>query len=162
MDEDEDDSRLSSAPTPRPDGAPNVRSDNEKKSAKSRLVPNSGVAVAPKALTKTTLLRETQTQEQLRRIFETTREAVKATEIMIPYVFYDGTNIPGGSCRVKKGDHIWFFLDKARKVGAELGAGGDKSRRDWARVSVDDLMLVRDGLIIPHVRVVLAAVSQAY
>jgi protein FAM50 len=42
-------------------------------------------------------------------------------------------------------------LDKARKVGAELG--GDKSRRDWARVSVDDLMLVRGEVILPHVSV---------
>lgn len=79
------------------------------------------------------------------------QEAVKATEIQIPFVFYDGTDIPGGVCRVKKGDHIWLFLDKARKVGAELGVGGgDKSRREWARVGVDDLMLVRSEIIIPH------------
>jgi protein FAM50 len=149
VDED-DESGVSSAPVSQPKEASQVGSENEKNNPKKRLVANSGVAIAPKALTKTTLLRETQTQEQLRKIFEATREAVKATEIIIPYVFYDGTNVPGGSCRVKKGDHIWFFLDKARKVGAELGVGGDKSRRDWARVSVDDLMLVRDGLIIPH------------
>jgi protein FAM50 len=48
-------------------------------------------------------------------------------------------------------DPIWLFLDKARKVGAELGVGGDNSRRNWARVSVDDLMLVRGELILPHV-----------
>jgi len=69
-------------------------------------------------------------------------------------VFYDGTNIPGGIVRVKKGDHVWLFLDKSRKVGAKLGVGADKmanARRAWARVSVDDLMLVRGSLIIPHV-----------
>jgi protein FAM50 len=78
---------------------------------------------------------------------------------VIPFVFYDGTNIPGGKVKVKKGDHIWLFLDRCRKVGAELGVsgtgntGGDKNaRREWARVSVDDLMLVRGDLIIPHVR----------
>jgi protein FAM50 len=32
-----------------------------------------------------------------------------------------------------------------------LGVGGDRSRRDWARVSVDDLMLVRGEIILPHV-----------
>lgn len=81
------------------------------------------------------------------------QEAVKATEIIIPFVFYDGTNIPGGACKVKKGDYIWLFLDRSRKVGAELGVGGGEkasSRREWARVGVDDLMLVRGEVIIPH------------
>lgn len=104
----------------------------------------------PKAITKSALLREAQTREQLRKEFLAMRDAVKATEILIPFVFYDGTNIPGGVCKVKKGDHVWLFLDKARKVGAELGVGGDKSRREWARVGVDDLMLVRGEIIIPH------------
>lgn len=67
-------------------------------------------------------------------------------------MFYDGTSTPGGVCRVKKGDHAWLFLDKARKLGAELGiGGGDRSKRDWARVGVDDLMLVRGEIIVPHV-----------
>lgn len=90
------------------------------------------------------------------------QEAVKATDILVPFVFYDGSNIPGGTCRVKKGDHIWLFLDRARKVGAETGAGGgDKSRREWARVGVDDLMLVKGEIIIPHVRFVLLMACDA-
>ena len=53
---------------------------------------------------------------------------------------------------MKKGDFIWVFLDRSRKVGAELGVGEKaNSNREWARVGVDDLMLVRGGLIIPHV-----------
>lgn len=79
------------------------------------------------------------------------QEAVKATDFVIPFVFYDGTNIPGGRCKIRKGEHVWLFLDRARKVGAELGVGGDKSKREWARVGVDDLMLVRGEIIIPHV-----------
>ena len=82
------------------------------------------------------------------------QEAVKNTEFIIPFVFYDGTNIPGGSCKVKKGDHTWVFLDRSRKAGADLGVGGSEranSRREWARVGVDDLMLVRGEVIIPHV-----------
>lgn len=101
-------------------------------------------------MTKTALQREAQQAELARQDFVVMRDAVKATEVVIPFVFYDGTNIPGGRCRLKKGEQIWLFLDKARKVGAELGVGGDKSRRDWARVSVDDLMLVRGEIIIPH------------
>ena len=122
---------------------------------KKRLGPNSNVTVAPKAMTKSALLREAQTREQLRKEFLLLQEAVKSTDIVIPFVFYDGTNIPGGICKVKKGDHIWLFLDRSRKVGAALGVGatGEKSnsRRDWARVGVDDLMLVRGEIIIPHV-----------
>lgn len=113
---------------------------------------NASVGVAPKALTKSALLREAQTRDTLRKEFIVIQEAVKATEIYIPFVFYDGTNIPGGMCKVKKGDYIWVFLDRSRKVGAELGVGDAvNSRREWAKIGVDDLMLVRGNLIIPHV-----------
>ena len=119
-----------------------------------RLGPNAQLSsLAPKALTKSALLKEAQTREQLRKEFLSMQEAVKATEIAIPFVFYDGTNIPGGACKVRKGDYVWLFLDRSRKVGAELGVGGGEkasSRREWARVGVDDLMLVRGEIIIPH------------
>jgi len=117
-----------------------------------KLGPNAGVKYTPKVMTKSALLREAQTREQLRKEFLVMQGAVKATEFVMPFVFYDGHNIPGGRCRVKKGDHAWLFLDRARKVGAELGVGGDKTRREWARVGVDDLMLVKGEIIIPHVR----------
>lgn len=96
-------------------------------------------------------MREAQTRESLRKEFLAIQEAVKATEINIPFVFYDGTNIPGGVCKIKKGDFAWVFLDRSRKVGAELGVGEKaNSRREWARVGVDDLMMVRGSIIIPH------------
>ncbi|KAL8762784.1 MAG: hypothetical protein Q9184_001266 [Pyrenodesmia sp. 2 TL-2023] len=104
---------------------------------KRRLGPNASVTFVPKVMTKSALLREAQTREQLRKEFLAVQEAVKATDIVIPFVFYDGTNIPGGSCKVKKGDYVWLFLDRSRKVGAELGVGGgekNSSRREWARV----------------------------
>ncbi|CAI6256768.1 unnamed protein product [Periconia digitata] len=117
---------------------------------KKKLGANSNVGMKPRVMTKSALQREAQQTEQARREFIVMRESVKATEVVIPFVFYDGTNTPGGRCRVKKGDHIWLFLDRARKLGAQLSAGGgDKSRRDWARVSVDDLMLVRSEVILP-------------
>jgi protein FAM50 len=115
---------------------------------------NTGVSVVPKALTKAALLRDAQAREGLRKEFLAIQEAVRATEVDIPFVFYDGTNIPGGVCRVKKGDFVWVFLDRSRKVGAELGVGEGNlasSRKEWARVSVDDLMMVRGSIIIPHV-----------
>ena len=121
----------------------------------SRLGPNATVAVAPRALTKAALRNESQTREALRREFQAMQEAVRATEIVIPFVFYDGTNIPGGACKIKKGEHIWVFLDRARKLGAQSGvnAAGERgggSRRNWARIGVDDLVFVRGEVIIPH------------
>ena len=143
-----------------PDGQTSTKAspapENGNATPRKRLGPNANVSVAPKAMTKSALLREAQTREQLRKEFLLLQEAVKATEILIPFVFYDGTNIPGGICKVKKGDYIWVFLDRSRKVGAELGVGsaGEKAnRREWARVGVDDLMLVRGEVIIPHVSV---------
>ncbi|UKZ80394.1 hypothetical protein TrVFT333_008153 [Trichoderma virens FT-333] len=112
---------------------------------------NAAVGLAPKAVTKAALRKEAAEREALRREFVALQESVKATEIAIPFVFYDGANIPGGTVRMKKGDFIWVFLDKSRKVGAELGVGEQaNAQRAWARVGVDDLMLVRGTVIIPH------------
>lgn len=110
-------------------------------------------------MTKAALAAEAAERERLRKEFLEMQEAVKQTEIAIPFVFYDGANIPGGTVKVKKGDHIWLFLDKCRKLGAELGVTGsghslksrEESRKQWARVGVDDLMCVRGEVIVPHV-----------
>ncbi|KAK8166577.1 XAP5, circadian clock regulator-domain-containing protein [Phyllosticta citrichinensis] len=158
LDEEEDDTARSAVVTPRSstpaERGPKSGSEKEDDKVvvvpKRKLGPNSNVAFTPKVMTKNALLREAQQREQLRKEFLIMQESVKATDFLIPFVFYDGSNIPGGRCKVKKGDHVWLFLDKARKVGAELGVGGDKSRREWARVGVDDLMLVRGEMIIPQ------------
>ncbi|OJD16189.1 hypothetical protein AJ78_03621 [Emergomyces pasteurianus Ep9510] len=127
-----------------------------------RIAPNPNLsAPPPKVITKSALEAEAQTRDALRREFLALQEKVKATEILIPFVFYDGTNIPAGTAKVKKGDPIWVFLERCRKVGAELGIGGAGGggragrgrrdyRREWARVGVDDLMCVRGNVIIPH------------
>ncbi|KAJ3478569.1 hypothetical protein NLG97_g8545 [Lecanicillium saksenae] len=112
---------------------------------------NASVGLAPKSVTKSALRKEAAEREALRREFLTIQEAVKGTEIAIPFVFYDGANTPGGIVRMKKGDFVWVFLDKSRKVGAELGVGEQaNATRAWARVGVDDLMIVRGTVIIPH------------
>ncbi|KAI1485250.1 XAP5, circadian clock regulator-domain-containing protein [Biscogniauxia mediterranea] len=118
---------------------------------KAKFKANSSVSVVPRSVTKSALRREAAEREVLRREFLARQEAVKATEIAIPFVFYDGSNIPGGVVRVKKGDFVWVFLDKSRKVGADLGVGEkSNARREWARVGVDDLLMVRGNVIIPH------------
>ncbi|KAF8543519.1 XAP5, circadian clock regulator-domain-containing protein [Trichophaea hybrida] len=98
----------------------------------------------PKALTKSTLLRESHEREMLRREFLQLQEKIKNEEITIPFVFYDGTNVvpPNGEgVTVKKGEAVWLFLERARRMSG---------RREWLRVSVDDLLLVRGEVIIPH------------
>ncbi|SPO01510.1 related to XAP-5 protein [Cephalotrichum gorgonifer] len=122
------------------------------KKPKSNLAANSSVGIVPRTLTKASMRHEAAERERLRREFLQIQDAVRASEIAIPFVFYDGTNTPGGMVRLKKGDHVWVFLDMSRKVGAELAVGGDKlaARKQWARVGVDDLMLVRGTMIIPH------------
>lgn len=129
-----------------------------------KLAPNPNSTLpAPRALTKAALAADAVTREKLRKDFLEIQEAVKETEIAIPFVFYDGSNIPGGTVKVKKGDHIWLFLERCRKVGAERGVSGtgsgtgtslksrEDSKKQWARVGVDDLICVRGEVIIPHV-----------
>ncbi|KAI1200729.1 XAP5-domain-containing protein [Nemania serpens] len=119
--------------------------------SKTRFKVNSSVLVVPRPVTKSALRREAAERETLRREFLERQERVKSSEIVIPFVFYDGANIPGGTVRVKKGDFVWQFLDKSRKVGADLGVGEKtNARREWARVGVDDLIMVRGNVIIPH------------
>ena len=127
--------------------------DASPKKPRTNLEANASVGIVPRALTKASMRHEATERERLRREFLQIQDAVKMTEIAIPFVFYDGSNIPGGTVRLKKGDFVWVFLDKSRKVGAELAVGGDKltARKQWARVGVDDLMLVRGTMIIPHV-----------
>lgn len=135
-----------------PEAQSSTAEGQEETSRSKRLGPNNAITNAPKAMTKSALSKEAHTKDRLRKEFLIVQDIIKNTNIVIPFVFYDGTNIPGGSPRMKKGDPTWLFLDRARKVGAELGVGGaDSARREWARVSVDDLMLVRHEIIIPHV-----------
>ncbi|KAI1474343.1 XAP5-domain-containing protein [Daldinia eschscholtzii] len=132
-------------------GGEDPKNGEESGEKKLKFKANSSVSVVPRAVTKAALRREAAERETLRREFLMRQEAVKLTEIAIPFVFYDGTDIPGGVVRVKKGDFIWVFLDKSRKVGADLGVGEKaNARREWARVGVDDLMMVRGNIIIPH------------
>ncbi|KAK3651544.1 hypothetical protein LTR56_005686 [Elasticomyces elasticus] len=136
--------------TPAQDGTEPEDSADGAVLLKKRLKPNTSVAFQPKALTKAAILRDNQLKEQLRKEYTQLQEAVKQTEFMLPFTFFDGKSSSGGSCRMRKGDPIWLFLERARKVGADMAGRGDRSKKDWARIGVDDLMLVRGDLIVPH------------
>ncbi|EAW06746.1 FAM50/XAP5 family protein [Aspergillus clavatus NRRL 1] len=161
-DDEEDDTGADSAATPRESTIPRSASrtplDDGSAPSSRRITPNPNAPPPPKALTKAALKAEAEARDALRREFLAMQEAVKNTEILIPFIFYDGTNIPAGTVKVRKGDPVWLFLDRCRKVGAELGVGGASgatkgrkdNRREWARISVDDLLLVKGEIIIPH------------
>ncbi|KAI3001220.1 hypothetical protein CBS147346_6540 [Aspergillus niger] len=160
--EEENDSTADVAATPRdssiPRSASRTPADDSSAPSSRRITPNPNAPPPPKAMTKAALKAEAEARDALRKEFLAMQEAVKNTEILIPFIFFDGTNIPAGTVRVKKGDPVWLFLDRCRKVGAELGVGGNSgaskarkdNRREWARVSVDDLMLVKGEIIVPH------------
>ncbi|RMD43741.1 hypothetical protein DV735_g1372, partial [Chaetothyriales sp. CBS 134920] len=170
-DEDEDGGLASKPGLKKPSTAPKATTP-ETGSVVKKLAPNPNSAIpAPKAKTKATLAAEALERERLRKEFLVLQEKVRNTEIAIPFVFHDGNNIPGGVVKVKKGDRAWLVLERARKIGAETGARGSgagskggssassgtinhrgrgDNRRQWARVGVDDLMLLRGEVIIPH------------
>lgn len=167
-DEEEDEGSINVTPArrqqPSAEASPEPGSSTTALQPRKKLAPNpKSTLPAPRALTKAALAADALTREKLRKDFLEIQEAVKETEIAIPFVFYDGANIPGGIVKVKKGDHIWLFLERCRKVGAERGVSGtgsgtgaslksrEDSKKQWARVGVDDLICVRGEVIIPHV-----------
>lgn len=118
---------------------------------------------APRAMTKANLAAEAVRKQRLQEEFLELQERVRASEVAVPFVFFDGNNIPGGTVKVKKGEQIWLLLEKCRKVGINLAVHRDSNtlssavdghratgRASWARIGVDDLMLVRGETIIPH------------
>jgi protein FAM50 len=126
---------------------------------KKRLKPSSSVAVQAKAQTKSALAREATLKEAFRKQYLATNEAVRSTEFVLPFVFFEAKALSGGKVRLKKGDFLWLFLERARKIGIELGemgegpAGVGGRRREWARIGVDDLMVVVGEMMVPHVSV---------
>ncbi|QIW99115.1 hypothetical protein AMS68_004633 [Peltaster fructicola] len=147
--DDEDEATTESkATTPASTENVTATEDDSGMAVKRKMKPSSGVRIAPKSHSKSALARETQMKEALKKEYLQRQELVRATEFLLPFVFFDGKDTAGGKVRMKKGDQIWLFLERARKVGAELGKT-NAARKDWARISVDDLMLVRQDLILP-------------
>jgi hypothetical protein len=84
--------------------------------------------------------RERQEREELRRKWLKDQETLKNEDVEITYSYWDGA----GHRRVvkcKKGDDIAVFLEKCRQQFPELRG-----------TSVDNLMYIKEDLIIPHVR----------
>ncbi|KAF8201543.1 XAP5, circadian clock regulator-domain-containing protein [Pholiota molesta] len=81
---------------------------------------------------------ERKERERLRVEWLTKQENIKKEEIEVVYSFWDGSG-HRKSVTCKKGDDIGSFLEKCRAQFPELRG-----------VSVDNLMYVKEDLIIPH------------
>ncbi|TRM62660.1 XAP5, circadian clock regulator-domain-containing protein [Schizophyllum amplum] len=81
---------------------------------------------------------ERRERERLRKEWLEQQEQLKQEEIEITYSYWDGSG-HRKSVTCKKGDSISTFLEKCRQQFPELRA-----------VSVDNMMYVKEDLIIPH------------
>ncbi|CAE6424341.1 unnamed protein product [Rhizoctonia solani] len=81
---------------------------------------------------------ERRTREELRQEWIRKQEELKQEEIEVTYSYWDGSG-HRKSVACKKGDDIASFLEKCRQQFPELRS-----------VSVDNLMYIKEDLIIPH------------
>ncbi|KAH9951247.1 XAP5, circadian clock regulator-domain-containing protein [Amylocystis lapponica] len=117
--------------------SPHDNGDGEQpaKRAKSRKNPNVDTSFLPDREREEAERRQ---REELRQEWLKKQEEMKLEEIEITYSFWDGSG-HRKSVMCKKGDDISTFLEKCRQQLPELRG-----------VGVDNLMYVKEDLIIPH------------
>ncbi|KIM62145.1 hypothetical protein SCLCIDRAFT_1215493 [Scleroderma citrinum Foug A] len=130
MDDDEGDGETSSRQTPDAENG-----ESAAKRARFRKNPDVDTSFLPDREREEAERKE---REQLRQEWLQKQEELKAEDIEITYSYWDG-NGHRKSVMCKKGDTISGFLDKCRHQFAELRG-----------ISVDNLMYVKEDLIIPH------------
>ncbi|KAF9053870.1 XAP5-domain-containing protein [Hymenopellis radicata] len=131
--DDEGDADSSSAPTPSnnnedEDGPPAKR-------GKFRKNPNVDTSFLPDRDREEAERRE---RERLRQEWLQRQEEIKQESVEVTYSYWDGSG-HRKSVMCKKGDDIGSFLEKCRNQHSELRG-----------VNVDNLMYVKEDLIIPH------------
>ncbi|KAK9354691.1 XAP5, circadian clock regulator-domain-containing protein [Lipomyces doorenjongii] len=89
-------------------------------------------------MTKETEEWERQQREELRKEFLRRQEEIKEEKAHLQFCYFDGTYVPG-KVTIKKGDQIWVMLDRTRK-----------RKKEFHRGTVDDIIFVKDNIIIPH------------
>ncbi|THH33970.1 hypothetical protein EUX98_g288 [Antrodiella citrinella] len=137
VDEDGDDGDASASAF-KPKGSSRQDDDDEEQAAKrlkTRKNPNVDTSFLPDREREESERRE---REELRQEWMKKQEDLKNEEIEIVYSYWDGSG-HRKSVSCKKGDEISTFLEKCRQQFPELRG-----------VSVDNLMYVKEDLIIPH------------
>ncbi|KAL9051803.1 MAG: hypothetical protein Q9162_005797 [Coniocarpon cinnabarinum] len=110
----------------------------------SKIGANKMTGLAPKAITKHSLQQEAEQIVALREEFRKQQEIVKEANIIVPFVFFEGTNTITSRVRLKKGDAIDALLSAVQKILVK------EDYKRWVHLKLDDLMLVRNGVMIPH------------
>ncbi|KAK9465320.1 XAP5, circadian clock regulator-domain-containing protein [Lipomyces arxii] len=77
-------------------------------------------------------------QNQLEQELAKQREQTRQESVAIDFSYFDGSYTPG-SVTVKKGEQVWIMLDRTRK-----------GKKEFHRGTVDDILLVKDNIIISH------------
>lgn len=114
-----------------------LNSKNKKKKFKVSLKGDSSIDISF-IKTKQEIRKEEKLREQIRQEYLLKQEEIKKKQIKIPFVYYDGVSTPS-KLDIKFGDQIWIFLENARKI-----------KKEFHRLTVDDIILVKDNIIIPH------------
>ncbi|PCH38180.1 XAP5-domain-containing protein [Wolfiporia cocos MD-104 SS10] len=119
------------------DGSSSQNDNGERpaKRAKSRKNPNVDTSFLPDREREEAERRQ---REELRQEWLRKQEEVKQEDIEITYSYWDGSG-HRKSVMCKKGDYVSTFLEKCRQQFPELRG-----------ISVDNLMYVKEDLIIPH------------
>lgn len=84
-------------------------------------------------------LAEARERHKLKQQWLEEQEKIKQQAISITYSFWDGTG-HRKSVDCKKGDSVAMFLEKVRQQWSELRG-----------TNVDNMMFIKEDLIIPHV-----------
>ncbi|KAI0797972.1 XAP5, circadian clock regulator-domain-containing protein [Abortiporus biennis] len=129
--DDEGEEEESSTPSSAKEGSEGPQA----KKAKTRKNPNVDTSFLPDREREEAERRQ---REELRQEWLRKQEEMKKEEIEITFSYWDGSG-HRKSVKCKKGDEISTFLEKCRQQFPELRG-----------VSVDNLMYIKEDLIIPH------------
>ncbi|KAK9470447.1 XAP5, circadian clock regulator-domain-containing protein [Dipodascopsis tothii] len=77
-------------------------------------------------------------RQALEKEFKEKQAQARAEPLTLAYLYFDG-NTTAGTVETRKGETVGTVLERARKAHRALQRG-----------TVDDVLLVRDGLILPH------------
>ncbi|CAG5134859.1 unnamed protein product [Candidula unifasciata] len=138
-DHDTDDDHEDAGASPSEDADDTVNAANERRKKRLGMNPEVDTSFLPD---RDRDEEENKLREQLRQEWVTTQERIKNEEITITYSYWDGSG-HRRQVNMKKGNTVQQFLQKCLESLR-------KEFNDLRPISVDQLMYVKEDLIIPH------------